>query len=211
MSVFQGQVITSCGDTRKTTHTPPCTSYQEVATYLTDFIDLSNLLAGLLPGDSFLLRRKASRFFMSLALSERKIDEREKEGGSEQEGKEDLRRRWRMGKVEMGQGEKRNMGERSDEVNRGSRQKRHGKKVCWVQVQSPQLKQSKTWESPIKFLSTVNPIHMKSNPQMPEKMKINVYILVFSQVCWYGGTEFFQKGRCKAPFPRFASVCLLSI
>lgn len=49
-----------------------------MATYLTDFIDLSNLLAGLLPGDSFLLRRKASRFFMSLALSERKIEERER-------------------------------------------------------------------------------------------------------------------------------------
>lgn len=55
------------------THTHPhATRRQEVATYLTDFMDLSNLLAGLLPGDSFLLRRKASRFFMSLALSERK-------------------------------------------------------------------------------------------------------------------------------------------
>lgn len=52
-----------------------------MATYLTDFIDLSNLLAGLLPGDSFLLRRKARRFFMSLALSEREIDKRE--GGGE--------------------------------------------------------------------------------------------------------------------------------
>lgn len=39
-----------------------------MATYFTDFIDLSSLPAGLLPGDSFLLRRKASRFFMSLAL-----------------------------------------------------------------------------------------------------------------------------------------------
>lgn len=44
------------------------TKCQEVATYFTDFIDLSSLPAGLLPGDSFLLRRKASRFFMSLAL-----------------------------------------------------------------------------------------------------------------------------------------------
>jgi len=50
-----------------------------VATYLTDFIDLSNLLAGLLPGDSFLLRRKASRFFMSLALGEGKRGERKRE------------------------------------------------------------------------------------------------------------------------------------
>lgn len=30
---------------------------------------MSNFPAGLLPGDSFLLLRKASRFFMSLALS----------------------------------------------------------------------------------------------------------------------------------------------
>lgn len=89
MSVFRGQVIASCGETRKTTsHTPPCTCLQEVATYLTDFIDLSNLLAGLLPGDSFLLRRKASRFFMSLALSKRKIDGREKERVGEREERE---------------------------------------------------------------------------------------------------------------------------
>lgn len=81
MSAFQHQVITSCGETRKAvSHSPTCTRCQEVATYLTDFIDLSNLLAGLLPGDSFLLRRKASRFFMSLALSERKIGG-EREGG----------------------------------------------------------------------------------------------------------------------------------
>lgn len=53
------------------TFTPTCTRCQEVATYLTDFIDLSNFPAGLLPGDSFLLRRKANRFFMSLALRER--------------------------------------------------------------------------------------------------------------------------------------------
>ena len=60
-------------NTHTHTHTHPhATRRQEVATYLTDFMDLSNLLAGLLPGDSFLLRRKASRFFMSLALSERK-------------------------------------------------------------------------------------------------------------------------------------------
>lgn len=50
-----------------------------MATYLTDFIDLSSLLAGLLPGDSFLLRRKASRFFMSLALDDK--DRRERETG----------------------------------------------------------------------------------------------------------------------------------
>lgn len=74
MSLFLDQVVSSCGKTRKkVSHTPTWTRCQEVATYLTDFIDLSNLLAGLLPGDSFLLRRKASRFFMSLALSERKI------------------------------------------------------------------------------------------------------------------------------------------
>lgn len=54
------------------TNTPPYTLYQEMATYLTDFMDLSILPAGLLPGDSFLLRRKPSRFFMSLALSDRK-------------------------------------------------------------------------------------------------------------------------------------------
>lgn len=53
------------------TNTPPYTRCQEVATYLTDFMDLSILPAGLLPGDSFLLRRKPSRFFMSLALSDR--------------------------------------------------------------------------------------------------------------------------------------------
>lgn len=80
MSIFLDQVATSCGKTRNTvSHTPTCTCCQEVATYLTDFIDLSSLLAGLLPGDSFLLRRKASRFFMSLALGERKIDGRRKE------------------------------------------------------------------------------------------------------------------------------------
>lgn len=53
------------------TQTHPHTRCQEVATYLTDFMDLSILPAGLLPGDSFLLRRKPSRFFMSLALSDR--------------------------------------------------------------------------------------------------------------------------------------------
>lgn len=93
MSVFLDQVTTSCGETRKTvSHTPTCTCRQEVVTYLTDFIDLSSLLAGLLPGDSFLLRRKASRFFMSLALGERKIEE-EKEGESwkeKEEWKKDL-------------------------------------------------------------------------------------------------------------------------
>ena len=87
---------------------------EEVATYLTDFIDLSNLLAGLLPGDSFLLRRKASRFFMSLALSERKTEERKKEGfgkTGKSKGKifED-QMRWEEGKVEAGEGEERNQG-----------------------------------------------------------------------------------------------------
>lgn len=55
------------------------TKRQEVATYFTDFIDLSSLPAGLLPGDSFLLRRKASRFFMSLALSGEKKKKKRKE------------------------------------------------------------------------------------------------------------------------------------
>lgn len=45
-------------------------------TYFTDFMDLSNFPAELLAGDSFLLLRKASRFFMSLAL---------REGGTEKE------------------------------------------------------------------------------------------------------------------------------
>ena len=91
-----------------------------MATYLTDFIDLSNLLAGLLPGDSFLLRRKASRFFMSLALGERKVERgrelaREGEGFMETEGK----RRW----VEKtGQ---RRKGKRGEVDKR-----RQGKKVC---------------------------------------------------------------------------------
>lgn len=72
MSVLPGQVITTCGDTRENIHMHALThtKCQEVATYFTDFIDLSSLPAGLLPGDSFLLRRKASRFFMSLALHE---------------------------------------------------------------------------------------------------------------------------------------------
>lgn len=72
MSDFQGQGPGKWPHT----NTPPYTSCQEVVTYLTDFIDLSNLPAGLLPGDSFLLRRKPSRFFMSLALSERKGEKR---------------------------------------------------------------------------------------------------------------------------------------
>lgn len=62
------------------------TKRQEVATYFTDFIDLSSLPAGLLPGDSFLLRRKASRFFMSLALQG--VGE---EGGGEKKEKELVR------------------------------------------------------------------------------------------------------------------------
>lgn len=44
------------------------THRQEETTYLTDFMVLSNFPAGLLPGDSFLRRRKAKRFFISLAL-----------------------------------------------------------------------------------------------------------------------------------------------
>ena len=60
-----------------------------VETYLTDFMVLSSLLAGLLPGDSFLLRRNARRFFISLALGDKAIDrqsERERQKGGETGG-----------------------------------------------------------------------------------------------------------------------------
>lgn len=84
MSVCQGQVtIASC-----VSHSPTCPYRQEVATYLTDFMHLSSLVAGLLPGDSFLLRRKASRFFMSLALSGGKIERRGEEKTGNREGGE---------------------------------------------------------------------------------------------------------------------------
>ena len=65
-------------------------------TYLTDFMVLSSLLAGLLPGDSFLLRRNARRFFISLALGDKAIDrqrERERERERQTERRGDRRRR----------------------------------------------------------------------------------------------------------------------
>lgn len=43
-------------------------THKHTHAYLIDFMDLSSLPTGVLPGDSFLLLRKASRFFMSLAL-----------------------------------------------------------------------------------------------------------------------------------------------
>ncbi len=53
----------------KYTHTHTHTqTYTHTHAYLIDFMDLSSLPTGVLPGDSFLLLRKASRFFMSLAL-----------------------------------------------------------------------------------------------------------------------------------------------
>ena len=72
-----------------------------VKTYLTDFMVLSSLLAGLLPGDSFLLRRNARRFFISLALGDKAIDrqrERERERETDRkEGRqeEEIKKKWR--------------------------------------------------------------------------------------------------------------------
>lgn len=48
---------------------------------------LSSLLAALLPGDSFLLRRNASRFFMSFALRKIKRKRENRVGGGGEEGK----------------------------------------------------------------------------------------------------------------------------
>ena len=69
-----------------------------VKTYLTDFMVLSSLLAGLLPGDSFLLRRNARRFFISLALRDKAIDRKrarqkggETGGGDKENGEKDGR------------------------------------------------------------------------------------------------------------------------
>ena len=60
-----------------------------VKTYLTDFMVLSSLLAGLLPGDSFLLRRNARQFFISLALGDKARDrQRERERERETDRKE---------------------------------------------------------------------------------------------------------------------------
>lgn len=113
---------------RQAPHTHPHPHHQEVTTYLTDFIDLSNLLAALLPGDSFLLRRKANRFFMSLALSERKIE----------------RKKGRNGKREK------------------KKKTRHGEEAV-LSVQRPTSSQNNPNQR--QRISSVNPIHMISNPQ----------------------------------------------
>lgn len=133
------------------TQARPHTRYQEVATYLTDFMDLSILPAGLLPGDSFLLRRKPSRFFMSLALSDRE--------GKRARGEMDVcvwRRKARMGKVGIWR-------------NNGWKGKK-GEKTQGESRLSPNPKS--TLNSPMhenhQLSSSVNPIHMKSNQQMPE-------------------------------------------
>ncbi len=56
-------------NTNTHTHTHTHTNiHTHTHAYLIDFMDLSSLPTGVLPGDSFLLLRKASRFFMSLAL-----------------------------------------------------------------------------------------------------------------------------------------------
>lgn len=95
-------------------------------------MDLSNLLAGLLPGDSFLLRRKASRFFMSLALGEGKSDERKRErvgeGGKGERKICDHRKTGGTSRWDKGRGNGKRVKGLIEEVDK--KKKRHGKKVC---------------------------------------------------------------------------------
>lgn len=69
-----------------------------------------------------------------------------------------------MGKVEV------RMWRKTGEIE--EKEKNMGRKC--VESKST-FKQSKAWKSTVKSLRTVNPIHMNSNPQMSEKLEINVH------------------------------------
>lgn len=89
--------------------------------------------------------------------------------------------------------------ERSDKVDRGG-----GQKETWEEnVLSPSPKsgvQTIQGMGVTMFFSIVNPQEIKpTKARKGENRCCVVYILVFSQVCWYGGTELFQKANVKLP------------